>query len=147
MWSLEDTWQKYVFTFTKLLVTKLEGWGSERKGLDRHRLLVLINFWCYKSKRCFHIWKPFCWGYFEGRRKPQIYEAGQISCPNTMEGQQNINKRITNDVIVHNTPHTRFSIISFEDQFDKSLPKEMKDYANTHSDLPSRKGCPWYHII
>ena len=49
-----------------------------------------------------------------------------------MEGQQNINKRITNDVIVHNTPHTRFSIISFEDQFDKSLPKEMKDYANTH---------------
>ena len=33
---------------------------------------------------------------------------------------------------MHNIPNTRFSIISFEDQFDRLLPKEMKDYANTH---------------
>ena len=43
-----------------------------------------------------------------------------------MEGQQNINKRTTNDVIVHNTPIISFSIIRFEDQFDRLLPKVGK---------------------
>ena len=74
--------------------------------------------------------------YMKTQREPQIYENGR---------QQNMNKRTTNGVDVHNIPNTRFNIMSFEDQFDWLLLKGLCKHS--FSDLPSGKRCPWYHII